>query len=78
VCVCWLYDDFYSIIDDSDGVHVFPVARIGRTVSRLLDEHSDHPAWEKFADDIQPAANGWTPDGKLTREDVADWKHIAL
>jgi len=78
VCVCWLYDDFYSIIDDSDGVHVFPMARIGRTVSKLLDKHPDHPAWEKFEKDIQPAAKGWTADGKLTKEDVAEWKHVSL
>ena len=78
VCVCWLYDNFYSIVDDSDGVHVFPMARIGRTVSKLVDKHSDHSAWEQFEDNLQPAANDWTADGKLTREDVAEWKHIAL
>jgi len=78
VCVCWLYDDFYLIIDDSDGVHVFPMARIGQTVNKLLDKHPDHPAWEKFEDDIQQVANGWTADGKLTRKGVAEWQDVQL
>jgi len=47
-CLKWYYTKFSRIIDDSDGVWIFPKARIGRNVAWLLNKYPDLAEWSAF------------------------------
>ncbi|MBE0433699.1 hypothetical protein IBX73_09590 [candidate division WOR-3 bacterium] len=76
-CVDWYYRTFEQIIDGSDGVWIFPVARMGRIVDELLGRNPVHPAWDEF-NRIAEAAGLWYGYGQLGAEGVAAWKSTCL
>lgn len=76
-CVDWYFKGFNQIIDGSDGVWVFPQARIGKVVSELLGKYPQDPAWQTFRKIVQDAGNWWgEPD--LDEEIIAEWKNVSL
>jgi hypothetical protein len=77
LCVDWYFRGFEQIVDGSDGVWIFPVARIGKIVTRLIEEYPSHPAWAKFNEIVEKVALWWGEPG-LNAEIIADWKDSIL
>ncbi len=48
LCLKWYYARFLRMIDDSDGVWIFPKARIGRNVAWLLERYPNLAEWASF------------------------------
>ena len=72
-CVDWYYRGFNQIVDGSDGVWIFPQARIGKIVTQLLKNHPDCPAWQKFNRIVKDAGD-WFGETGLDAVAVAEWK----
>ena len=76
-CVEWYYETFQSIVDGSDGVWIFPVARIGRNVHLLRKRFPSHDKWEEFGDIVCDAARDWET-GEVDSDFIASWKDSSL
>ncbi|MEO0116389.1 MAG: hypothetical protein ABIK97_02470 [candidate division WOR-3 bacterium] len=76
-CVYWYYQGFSKIIDDSDGVWLFPKVRIGKIVSSLKEKYPDAQAWEEFRKIIREGSRGWEEED-FNEEDIAGWEKIRL
>ena len=76
-CVEWYYKTFLSIIDGSDGVWIFPVARIGRNVDSLKSMYSSDDLWEEFNEIVCDAAAEWETE-VVDSAFIASWKNSSL
>jgi len=76
-CVDWYYRGFNQIVDGSDGVWIFPQARIGKIVAQLLKKYPDCPTWQEFAKIVKKVSDWWGEPG-LDAEAVAEWKDGSL
>lgn len=76
-CVEWYYKTFLSIIDGSDGVWIFPVARIGRIVDTLKSTYPTHDRWGRFDEIACDAAIGWETE-EVDSDFIASWKDSSL
>lgn len=77
LCVEWYYKTFSRIMDGSDGVWIFPVARIGRNVDTLKRIYPYHSKWEEFNEIVQDAASEWET-GIVDSDFIASWKESCL
>jgi hypothetical protein len=77
LCVEWYYKTFLSIIDGSDGIWIFPVARIGRNVDSLKSKYPTHGEWEEFDEIVCDAAIGWETE-EVDSDFIASWKDSSL
>jgi hypothetical protein len=75
-CVNWRYRKFEQVADGSDGVWIFPVARIGRIVAWLLKKYPTHPAWQDFNRTIEDVGHCWGEE--LNTEIIANWKYACF
>jgi len=75
-CVDWRYRIFEQIVDGSDGVWIFPVARMGKIVAWLLEKYPEHPVWKKFNRIVEEVGHRWGES--LDVEIIADWKDGCL
>jgi len=75
-CVDWYYRKFEQMVDGSDGVWIFPVARIGKIVTRLLEKYPEHPAWHEFNQIVEEIGIWWGDD--LNAETIARWRNSNL
>ena len=75
-CVNWRYRTFEQMADGSDGVWVFPMARIGRIVAWLLKKYPTHPAWQDFNRIVEKTGIWWGE--RLDAEIIASWKDSYL
>lgn len=76
-CIEWYYKTFLDIIDGSDGVWIFPVARIGRNVDSLKRMYPSDGKWEEFDDIVCDVASGWDAD-TVNSDFIASWKDSSL
>lgn len=71
-CVDWYYREFEQMVDGSDGVWIFPVARIGTIVAHLLKKYPKHSAWQEFNRIVEKVGHWWGE--QLDAEIIAAWK----
>lgn len=77
LCVDWFYREFNQRTDGSDGVWIFPAAKIGNIVAKLLEKYPQNRAWEKFRSKVREVGEWWgEPD--LNEKVVASWKEETL
>jgi len=76
-CVDWYYTKFSNIIDDSDGVWIFPKTRIGRNVAALWKNHPDSAEWTTFNKTARDLGRKWESE-EFDAEAIAGWQDVVL